>query len=152
MKRQQGGFTLIELIMVIVILGILAASALPRFANLGGQARLASLNGALGSVRSASAIVHSAALAGNVTGTAASPATIALEGENVNVVFSYPDGSAEGIARAAQLGTDYTVTHSSGTTTVTLGTCSFTYARPAATNTAPTISTISNTGSDPTSC
>ena len=55
MKNQQSGFTLIELIMVIVILGILAAFALPKFADLSGDARASSLNGALGSVRSASA-------------------------------------------------------------------------------------------------
>ena len=70
MKNQQSGFTLIELIMVIVILGILAAFALPKFADLSGDARASSLNGALGSVRSASAIVHSTALARNQTGAA----------------------------------------------------------------------------------
>ncbi len=59
MKKQQSGFTLIELIMVIVILGILSAFALPRFADLGSEAQVAALDGAIGAVKSAAAISHS---------------------------------------------------------------------------------------------
>lgn len=58
-NNAQGGFTLIELIVVIVILGILAATALPKFASMGGDARWASLNAARGALSATSAMAHS---------------------------------------------------------------------------------------------
>jgi prepilin-type N-terminal cleavage/methylation domain-containing protein len=51
-KSSQGGFTLIELVVVIVILGILAAFAVPRFARLDQQARIASVRSLEGTLRS----------------------------------------------------------------------------------------------------
>lgn len=97
MKKQQSGFTLIELIMVIVILGILSAFALPRFADLGSDARESSLEGLAGSLRSASAIAHASWLAG-------SGGAVVLEGETITMTAAgYPDAVAAGITLAAQV-------------------------------------------------
>ena len=147
--RTQQGFTLIELIMVIVILGALAAFSLPRFADLGADARRASIEGALGAIRSASAISHAAALA---SGSAAA-ASISLEGQAVTMAFHYPTGDMAGIAAAAQLGADgenYDLddTTTAGTLTIrpvgaTGTTCQIQYVQPTVTGTAPAITMTS---------
>ncbi len=62
---KQQGFTIVELVVVIIILGILAAIAMPRFTNLQRDARISKLNAARGSVAAASTLVHAAVLAKN---------------------------------------------------------------------------------------
>jgi MSHA pilin protein MshA len=63
-KNIQSGFTLIELVVVIVILGILAATALPKFIDLSSEANTAKLQGIGGAISSASAINYAAKMAG----------------------------------------------------------------------------------------
>jgi MSHA pilin protein MshA len=71
MKAKQTGFTLIELVMVIVILGILAVVALPRFVDLGGQARTAAAEGIAGALSSAAATNFAARQIPGAVGTVA---------------------------------------------------------------------------------
>ncbi|MBC7199762.1 prepilin-type N-terminal cleavage/methylation domain-containing protein [Stutzerimonas balearica] len=99
MKKQQSGFTLIELIMVIVILGILAAFALPRFADFSGQAKTATVEGIAGSLRSASSIAHASLLAAGTP----SATTVELEGVEIAMIGGYPAATEGGIIAAAQV-------------------------------------------------
>ncbi len=96
MKRGQQGFTLIELIMVVVILGILSAFAIPKFADFSSQAETASAEGVAAAVRSSIGIVHAACIVDSSCDTSGA-STVTIEGSAVTTQNGYPATTAGGL-------------------------------------------------------
>jgi MSHA pilin protein MshA len=160
-QQAQGGFTLIELIVVIVILGILAATALPKFSNLGGDARAASLNAVRGALTATASTAHGQWLINQ------SLANVQFEGNTVTfynpsatVFTGYPTADDGFLAAAGITTADYTryLPGTAGSTTVPAPgatgitivpnsiagtpkalTCFVLYTPPAAANASPTV-------------
>lgn len=150
----QKGFTLIELVVVIVILGILAATAAPKFIDLTGDAKASVMQGVKGSMESAVSMLHAKAI---VEGkTASGGTTVEVNGVFYRIRYGYPDaaglGAKDGTSATNAFGIvglldinpeDFTITdtspariqHKSATGTA----CRLTYTRSAGPNLRPVI-------------
>ena len=146
MTKRTRGFTLIELIVVILVLGILAAIAAPKFVNLTGQARIAALNGLRAAVSSAVTLANALSVAqGNTPGQ-----PVSIEGVNVLMTNGYPSQASGGIDAAVRF--DAAAFQTTGTMTFQVKTattpaqCQFVYTAAAATTQPPTVAAATTNG------
>ncbi len=139
-KKAQQGFTLIELVVVIVILGILAVTAAPKFIDLTGDARASVIEATEGSINSAADLAHAKAL---VSGQDGSTGAISVGTSTINLKYGWPQNAS--MADLLDLDGDITeVSGSDGTFThidaATEANCVAAYNQPTDAETRATIS------------
>lgn len=118
MNKAQG-FTLVELIIVIVVLGILAVTAAPQFINLSGDARGGTVNGMKASIQSAMTLINARAKAnGDENATEADTSTTELDGATIH--YGYPNAESIG-AVLDYNASDWTIQYFDGDLSTTVG-------------------------------
>ena len=114
--KRSAGFTLIELVIVIVILGILAVTAAPKFLNLQSDARQSTLSGMKAAMESASSLVYSKAVLDGYETVSSGNSVSAGASTTVALIYGYPAATSAGIGNAMELNTnDWTVSTAAGT-------------------------------------
>jgi MSHA pilin protein MshA len=134
-KSKQRGFTLIELVVVIVILGILAAFAVPKFMGLEAQARTSTVNSMAGSIKSAATMAYGVWLSSGVGGN-----TVTINNVPIALAFGYPTVASISLLIADTSGFNGTATNTWTKVGATVpATCELIYAPAANANTAPVV-------------
>lgn len=140
-QKTSRGFTLIELIVVIVILGILSATALPKFIDLGKDARTSVMQAVEGSMRSANSMIYAKAAASNRLNDS-TPTAFAMSGVTggtLNIQFGFASDAAQ-LARAMDLDASKIVAVAAGAnySGYTLANCGIAYTASTGASLAPT--------------